>query len=198
MAKAKNAVQGADLDNDELVALARLDVERGDLEKALVKLKQALTVDNPPAEALAMTARLYAQLHLFPRAAELFRRCLELNPQAETERFQYGMVQFDSGEVDKALDSWEEVLRTDPIHPPSLFYKSLGLVQLGRAGEARNVLDILLKSARSDNLYFSRAKDMLQMLDSGRHNEIDRLKAGNGGSPEIKGVMPREMYKTEH
>jgi hypothetical protein len=51
-------------DADELLALARHDVQRGDLQAGLLKLKGLVALASPPAEAIATIARVYAQLGL--------------------------------------------------------------------------------------------------------------------------------------
>jgi len=178
-------------ESDELVALARLNIERGEVDEALWKLKQVITETNPPAEALAMSARLYAQLGLFERAKPLFQRYLELQPNAVNEIFQLGMVHFDAGQQAEALKIWDGLLKTQPTHPPALFYRALALHQLDQSPEARHSLDILLKSAAPDNLYFNRAKELLQT--------IENPPAGRVAAPtEAMRMAPKDAYKTEH
>jgi len=177
---------------DELVALARLNIERGEMDEALWKLKQVIAEANPPAEALSMTARLYAQLGLFERAKPLFQRYLATQPNAVNETFQLGMVHFDAGQLAEALKIWDGLLKSQPTHPPALFYRALALHQLGQSTEARHSLDILLKSAAPDNLYFNRAKELLQT--------IENPPAGRGGAAptEAMRMAPKDAYKIEH
>ena len=194
-----NKVNAADvgkldvLESDELVALARLDIERGALDAALLKLKQVLTDSEPPAEALAMAARLYAQLGLWDRAKPLFQRYLESQPNAVNETFQLGMVHFDGGQADEAIKIWENLLKSHPTHPPALFYRALAKHQLGQSAEARHSLDVLIKSAPSDNLYFNRAKELLQTVES-----QGAAGAPRGATPETLRMAPKDAYKTEH
>jgi tetratricopeptide (TPR) repeat protein len=179
---------------DELVALARLNIERGEVDEALRKLKQVITEPNPPAESLAMAARIYAQLGLLERAKPLFERYLETQPNAVNETFQFGMVHFDAGQQTEALKIWDGLLKSQPTHPPALFYRALALHQLGQSPEARHSLDILLKSAAPDNLYFNRAKELLQAIE---HPQT--ALAGRGAAPaEAMRVAPKDAYKTEH
>lgn len=190
-----NAAPSAKADSfepDELVALARLNVERGELDEALWKLKLVIAEENPAPEALAMTARLYAQLGLFERAKPLFQRYLTSQPNAVNETFQFGMVHFDAGQQAEALVIWDALLKTQTTHPPALFYRALALHQLGQLPEARHCLDILLKSAAPDNLYFNRAKELLQ--------SIENMPTGRGGTAPAEAIRlaPKDAYKTEH
>jgi tetratricopeptide (TPR) repeat protein len=180
---------------DELVALARHDIERGELDQALGKLKQAMSDTTPPAEAFAMGARLYAQLGLWERAKALFQQYLEAEPNAVNEAFQLGMVHFDSGQIDEAVNIWESLLKNHPTHPPALFYRSLAKHQVGQTAEARHTLDVLIKSAAPDNLYFNRAKELLQTIEG---QQAMPAASRNAAITETLRVAPKDAYKTEH
>lgn len=192
--KTSSAVSKSDaFETDELVALARLDIERNQLDEALWKLKQAQADAAAPAEVFAMLARLYAQLGLWDRAKPLFERYLAAEPNAVNETFQLGMVHFDSGQADEATRIWDKLLLTQPTHPPALFYRALAKQQLGQPAEARHSLDVLLKSAPPDNLYFNRAKELLQVIET--QVPASRNAAGTASSLH---TAPKDAYKTEH
>src|SRR4030067_1112985 len=184
------------LDPQELIALARLDMERGTLEEALRKLKQVLSESQPPAEPLAMTARLYAQLGLYDRAKNLFQQYLQTQPSALLEAFQLGMVCFDAGQPQEANKIWEDLLKNPPTHPPALFYRALVLAQEGQVTQAKQTLDVLLKSAPADNLYFGRAKELLQNMEVQRPTATAVL-GGNGSPKEAIRIPTKDAYKTE-
>ena len=197
MAKTNESVLSDVFDLDELVALARNDIERGVLDQALRRLKQVLADKNPPSEALGMAARLYAQLGLFPKAAGLYQRFLETNPGAVTETFQLGMTQFDAGHTNEALKVWEGLLKEYPTHPPALFYKGLVLAQQGRAADAKHVLEILMKSTPVDNLYFGRGKELLQSIDVDLRSELSGSAADTPKRADAH-TLPKDTYKGEH
>ena len=183
--------QNISFESDELIALASLDIERGNVEDALLKLKQVLADKNPPIEASAMAARLYAQLGLFERAKNLFKVYLDNKPDAIVESFQFGMAHFDAGESSEALSIWDSVVKKDPVNPPALFYRGLVLTQLNKQADAKQSLDTLLKSTPADNLYFSRAKDLLNAIDSGQT-------LLNNQSAEMSATMMKDAYQVEH
>jgi tetratricopeptide (TPR) repeat protein len=180
-------------DAQELFALARIDMERGALEQALQKIKRLIIDPNVPSEAYGLAGRLYAQLGLWDRAKELFQKYLQLNPKAVTEAFQLGMVHFDAGQTDEALKAWSDLLQKHPTHPPALFYRALALAQAGKTADARQNLDVLLKSIPNDNLYFGRGKELLQSLDS-QPASVTKPTAQKESFPGIA----KDAYKTEH
>ncbi len=158
---------GGDFDSEELLALARLALERKDVEGALSKLKKILGAGSLSAEAISLGARIYAQMGLFGRAEKFYEQFLAKNPRAVAERFLLGMTRLDAGRPGDALEVWSALLKEHPGYPPAMFYKSLALAQTGKTGEARTGLDLLLKSIPAGNPYFGHAKELLQAIESG-------------------------------
>lgn len=183
-------------DTEELIALARLEMDKGAMDQALLKLKQVFADGEPPAEASSLMARLYAQLGLFKRAQEYYQRCIKANPAALLERFQLGMTYFDSGEATEALAIWDELLKDHPAHPPALFYRAYALLQNGNRADAKQSLEIIMKSAPADNLYFGRAKELIQVIDGGRAPQRPPRPAETADAPVRR--APKDPYKTEH
>ncbi len=182
-------------DSDELVALARIDIEKDRLDLALGKLKRAISMDKVPVEALGMIARLYAQIGLFDRAKLYFTQFLNQVPGAVNEAFQYGMVQFDSGDNSAALDTWKTLLEKHPEHPPARFYIGLAQAQAELIEEAKATLESLLSNIPVDNLYFGRAKELLQAIDRG-----ESLAASAEPKAESTDLLSSKNnpYETEH
>ena len=185
-----------EFDNEELVALARLDIEKGDIESALAKLKLVLGGKKPPLVAKAMAARIYAQLGIYDRATRYFEDFLKQEPEAVVEQFQLGMAYLDSGEEASALKVWDKLLEKAPTHPPALFHKAVVNFRAKNTEEARQSLDALLKNAPADNLYFSRAKELLNAIDSDASVRGREIPAEPTSSE--KGIMSRNAYNTEH
>jgi tetratricopeptide (TPR) repeat protein len=155
-----------EFDNDELLALAQHEIEQGQLENALRKLKQIIKHESASAASLAIAAKLYARLGLFRHAKELYQRHLAIQPDSLEIAFELGMVNFDLGEVDVALSAWEKLLAVNPTFPPALFYAALALSRGNRLADAKRNLDVLLQTAAADNLYFARSKELLQAIDT--------------------------------
>jgi len=178
-----------ELDSEELLALAILDMDQKRIDQALIKVKHVLASDKGNIDALSIGAKIYAQLHLYEKAKNCFKQYLEIKPDSLIDKFQYGMVHFDSGDTESALSIWNEILKNHATHPPALFYKGLALAQSGNMADARATLNILLQSAPADNLYFGRGKELLQAIDKGKAIEATSVADNKAKS------LPEDAYK---
>jgi tetratricopeptide (TPR) repeat protein len=153
-------------EDDELAALARLDLQQGRIEEALRKLKALMARTSPPSVSFALAARVYRQLELPERARDCYRAYLKQNPDALQETFELGLTHFEAGEGSAADEQWRRVLDREPAHPPALFYRSLLAARESQVAEARQRLDVLFKQVLPDNLYVTRGQELLQELNS--------------------------------
>jgi tetratricopeptide (TPR) repeat protein len=153
------------LDDAEIFALARRDLDAGRMEEALLKLKKLIAAPKPHVEALPVAARLYAQLGLMEKSRDCYKRYVKAKPGALLESFELGVTYFEGGDGAEAKKIWDKVLGTEPTHPPTLFYSGLLAAQEGRMPDAHRNLDVLLKSTPADNLYVTRARDLLKSLE---------------------------------
>ena len=153
------------LDKYELVALARLDLEKERFDQALVRLKQAASLDGEELPDIsALLGATYARLRLWDRAQAALSAFLTLRPDALNERFQLGMTYFDSGDHARALEVWQQVLGRAKLHPPALYYSALANARLGRLQPALEYCQTVLSTAAQDNLFHGRAKELLEQL----------------------------------
>ena len=181
-----------DFEADELLALARLDIEAGRLDRALSKLKQAVSIEGDLSEAVVELARLYAQLGLQEKAKPLFRGALDQNGENPDLKFQFGMVCFETGEIEVAMGQWSSVLEISPAYPPALYFRAVAHLQAGRKDEARKSLQQVFEKVSSDNLYFERAKLLMARLDS------ETAAAAEATSETMPILRPESPYKVEH
>lgn len=165
-------------ESEELVALARLDMEKQDFSSALAKLKSAVAMENASTDSYSMLAKVYAQLGLYEKAIAQFEVYLQRAPEALVEKFQLGMAQFDAKKTTEALATWGELLISHPDFPPALYYKSLALVQEGMKEPAIETLAHLIQTAAADNLYCERAQQILQDLQGEKASKISVARKG--------------------
>lgn len=158
--------QGAIFDAEELFALARLDLKKGDIAAALGKLKSATRDENAPAGAYSLCGHVYQELGLPDRAERMFQKHLALYPGAPDELFALGSVHYQAGRGTEALKLWDELLQNVPAYTPALLYRAILLGQEGQVAEARNDLETLMKVTPVESPYFKPAKEVLQRLDA--------------------------------
>jgi tetratricopeptide (TPR) repeat protein len=177
------------LDSEELIGITRWYLDQEQFGQALIHCKQAMTQDDAPMEAFRLGGKIYAQLGLFEHAKTAFKSFIDATPDALTEIFQYGMVHYDEGDNEAAINIWLDVLKQEPTYPPALFYSALALARTDKASEALKHLDVLIKSAPTDNLYFERGRELINTLEQ---NKSDSLQ---GEDPDEQRKL--EKYKNE-
>jgi tetratricopeptide (TPR) repeat protein len=153
---------------EELLALARADLEAARLEPALRKAKMLSAGPAPSVDAFVIAARAYARLGLRVQAQDYFQKYLASRPDALHESFELGVLLFEGGELENARQRWQALLERAPTYAPTLFYSGLLAAHEGRLQDARRHLDVLFGSASADNLYVARGRDLLAQLDSRR------------------------------
>ncbi len=178
----------------EMLAHTKRYIEQNQLDNALREIKPLLATAESQ-ETIVVAARLYAQLQLFDRAQSLFARYLELRPEASHIRFQLGMTQFEVGESEKALATWEAVLTAQPQNPPALFYTALAYLQSKNSEKAIFCLQTILQQIPVDNLYYGKAKDLIGQLEQDpefRNNNrtVESFSASR--------LADKDIYSTEH
>lgn len=160
------------LDKDELLSVTRWYLDQGQFGNALLYAKHLLSRGDAPIEAQRLAAKIYAQLGLFDHAKTAFKAFIEQSPDALTEIFQYGMVHYDSGNSEAAVTIWKDVLDKETTYPPALFYSALALANQDKANESLRYLDVLIKSAPSDNLYFERGRQLLKAIEQNKQSPV--------------------------
>lgn len=152
----------------ELLALA-LASSRNDSGSALAYLKEAASRADVSAEALFMLGSEYAQLKLLPEAHASLTRAIELSPTLHIARFQLGLLQLSSGQVDEARATWAPLTLLDEQHPQrylEVFHCGLISLIADQFEEAAQALQEGLRLNRSNAPLNA---DMLRILDAIEH-----------------------------
>lgn len=185
--------EGDVFDAEELFALAKLDLAKGNISEALAKLKSATRDEHAPAGAYSVCGHLYLQLELPDRAERMFLKHLALYPGAPNEMFALGSVHYQSGRNAEALKLWDELLQKFPSYTPALLYRAIMLAQAGQVAAARNDLEALMKSTPVENPCFKPAQELLQRLDAQRPLNA----AGIPATPYSGPSLARTAYSSE-
>lgn len=144
----------------ELLGLATACARRGDFATAMIHLKELLAVDPRQEIALGMLAGIYAELKMPDRAVALYRQVLTVNPGNPLARFQLGLLQLAESRPGDALETLRPVLG-DENDFLAHFHSGLALRQLGRAGEARQLLEVAARRMPPDHLLYPQLRGLL-------------------------------------
>lgn len=131
---------------------------------ALVSLKQIIN-DEPDNEiALGMLASAYAELGMRDRARQHFDKILELKPGNPLARFQRGLMDFEDGKPESALDIWQPLLADDDDFMGH-FHSALAFLQLEQPDEAKELLVTAQKRMPSSHPLSSEATRLMKMFE---------------------------------
>ena len=130
-----------DLDSEELLHLAVAASDRDQTDQAIELLKRAVAADPANAKAHYLLGAEHAQIGLFDRAVAEMQRAIELDESLDAARFQLGLLQLTSRQVDAAETTWRHLDGLGAQHPFVLF--KTGLLHL-----ARDEFDMCLRCLR--------------------------------------------------
>lgn len=158
-------------DVDELLALARMDLQEKNCQESLWKIKLAMGKCDDGHEAYALAGRVYAQIGLYDKARDAYVNYITHNPDAILERFQHGMVLFDMGDFEKAQATWQELLQQSPGYPPALYYMAICWLQADNKDKAMQLITELKNTAPKDNYYVNLAIEMEQRMNQNEDSD---------------------------
>jgi tetratricopeptide (TPR) repeat protein len=148
----ERAVQLSPARMDYMAQLARAFAQASEPGKALAAADRALLLP-PPSDPMTYDTLgvVFRQIHQYDKAAEMFRRVVEMHPEQAHFRFNYATSLIHAGDVDGAERELESCLRLDP----HLWKAHLTLAQLRKQTESRNHLqrlqDLLPKADEDPN-----------------------------------------------
>jgi tetratricopeptide (TPR) repeat protein len=98
---------------------------------------------------------------LFDKSKALLGDYIASNADAIHERFEFGMLHYDTGDIAGAISEWDRVLEAEPNYPPVLFHKAMTLLESAREKEAVALLETLVSRCHPQNKYVEQAKKIL-------------------------------------
>lgn len=146
----------------QLTLVAEL-MQLEDYHNALPKLKQLQQSYPDDVMVNGLLASVYAELKLFDKAEQQYRKLLELDSRNHLARFQYGMLFFNRAEHKQALDIWQPLLEVDEEFVCKYFasraYQALGDIQ-----SARTMLERSIAVMPADHTLFGETQALRQSL----------------------------------
>lgn len=124
--------------------------QRGDLAQALAAYQEALALAPGDASIWYDLGCLYALQGTFDRARSALRQALELNPGFAAAHDALGQLDDLRGEAYRAREAYAKAQELDPENPKFLRHLIRALLRFGKAVEARERLQHLLRIAPAD------------------------------------------------
>lgn len=155
----------AELRIRENLGLAAACTKRGDLEAAMGHAKTVLSLDPGNEIALGLLSGIYVQLNLRDRAESCLRKILAVNSHNMLARYQLGLLQFEGGQPQAALDTWAPALEDDKEFMCH-FHSALALLQLQKPQPARPLLEHCAPRIPRNHELYPRLQELLEQLRS--------------------------------
>jgi eukaryotic-like serine/threonine-protein kinase len=175
LAEAERAFEQAlALDPLEMQALsfqALLFLASGRLEDALQPLGRALAIQPDAADAWISLGHIYRQAGLLEESARCFERASALDPTNHRLTTAAVVLHY-LGRHDDAM----QALALDPFEPPSLLLQGMLLLELGRAGQARERFEAVIASGAGGPWFGLMAEAFLAHMGGERGRAIERIR----------------------
>ena len=143
------------------LGLAAACAKRGELDEAIVHLKEILGATPDHEIANGMLAGIYAELKMPERATVHYQRVLAVNPRNVLARFQLGLLQLTGGQPQAAVETLRPNL-ADDTEFLAHFYSGQALLQLGKTGEARVLLQRTAQRMPTEHPLYGQLQGLLQ------------------------------------
>lgn len=126
------------------------DLKPAEIEKAMVTLQKAVTVNPQNLRAHILLASLYRKKGDAKPAEDQLQAAIEHHPSSPLPRLMLGLLLREQNRPQEALRELHFVERLRPHHPVMLFHTGMTLKQLGRCGASVRYLNKFLKDPRSE------------------------------------------------
>jgi len=159
-----------------LLRLARIYEERlHNVDKAVSRYREILDADPDHREAVGSLERIFTVLERWPELVENLRRQVTMTG-SEVDvvglYFRIGQIhQLKTGETDRALEAYREVLNLDPAHPETLRALEAQLEQGRRQSDVAEILEPIYQAAGRWDALVKLGEVKLSVTD----DPVDRL-----------------------
>lgn len=167
----------AELDAEELFHLGVKASRDGRDADALRFLKLAIERAPGHAQAQWVLGAEYAGLGMPDRAREHLGAAVNLDPSLDTARFQWGLLELTSGQVDAAQEIWVPLDALAETHPLRLFKQ--GMLELAR-DDMGTALHSLQRALKDPALDAALRKDIEMVV-----KQIEASRSAAQGSPAV-------------
>lgn len=137
------------------LALSRMSVNVGKLDKGLDAVNRALQLSPDLPEAVMLKAQILVRLERKPEATQMLAQAVRVHPDNATLHFAYGRMLLDGDDLEGARNQFGRVVELEPENADGLY--SLALLELEtkqyKAGE-RHLKQLLKLRPDEQNAYY--------------------------------------------
>jgi tetratricopeptide (TPR) repeat protein len=154
----------APADTSVLLALARANYDAGDVDSAIANLQKVLEVEPDNATVLQVLADMLVAEGRVEEAQQYIARLPEGTKLDPNALLNVGIDHYNAGELDAALERFDEVVKNYPELPTALYYR--GLVYLGQGKNDLAAADLeAFLAAEPDSPKAAEAREFLAYLN---------------------------------
>jgi tetratricopeptide (TPR) repeat protein len=174
---------------DSLSALARLQMARGETDKAIEHVKSATQGERPSAAALNLLGELYLLQKKTDPAIDAFRRAIARTSKWWVPYRNLALARVAAGDASSAMSAYEAGLKVAPNEPQLVSELALLYETHGRANDAialyeqlhrqnpqgesiANALAMLLVTYRNDHASLDQARDLTSAFASSEDGSL--------------------------
>ncbi|MCR4330394.1 MAG: tetratricopeptide repeat protein [Patescibacteria group bacterium] len=118
------------------LTLARLEVARGDIEKARARIEESLTLKQDYAQAIFFLSQIEAKEGNIRAAIESTERASLIAPNDIGVFFQLGFLKYKDGNYSGAIVALERAVMLNPVYANAKYFLGLSYDQVGRRNDA--------------------------------------------------------------
>lgn len=135
---------------EPLAGMGRIEVVRGDLERAVLYHQMAAALSDDLTGPTFALGNLYLRLNRVDEAADVFLKMVVAHPDFPPARRNLAAAYVKQGRTTSALEQYEEALRIEPRHTATKVNISRLLLSLSRLEEAAGHLEAVLRDHPED------------------------------------------------
>ncbi|HXU01039.1 MAG TPA: tetratricopeptide repeat protein [Polyangia bacterium] len=145
---------------------AQLLRDRGHVEEAIVKFKQAIALDPRHSAARTALGELLLKIRRDDEAITVLRACVDKNPTYSLAWYDLAFALRTRGQYPAAVDAYEHYIKLKPGDPDPYYGLGRSLQHMGRATDARRAFEtyLSLEKRPSEQRWIESAEAQLRTL----------------------------------
>ncbi|OQB79880.1 MAG: tetratricopeptide repeat protein [Planctomycetes bacterium ADurb.Bin126] len=133
-----------------LYGMASEHLKNGQLDKAQIRIREALALDGEFMEARLLLGKVYIEQGFYDQAVGQIQSVVKTHPDVGEAVFLLAVAQEKNKQLDLALENYHKAYALDDRNPTAVTSAAEVLVQLGRVEEAQRHVESYLSTLKDD------------------------------------------------